>query len=198
MKQEIELKVTGMGYNPKLKGTYSLILANATNEAKRFSILIGEAEAQSIALKIHNKHAPRPLTHDLIVNLLYEFNVSLEKVVIYKMKNDVFYSKLYIKNATNKFILIDARTSDAIALAIRVNVRIFIEVDVWDKIEEKLLQKEIDYSNTNFEEKIDLEGVEKNLITMTKSHLEKVLKVAIETENYELAVQIRDEIKKRN
>ncbi len=203
MQQDTELKVVGMVYNQKLKGTYSLILADATNDSKQFSILIGEAEAQSIALKMHKKRAPRPLTHDLIVSLLYEFNTSLEKVVIYNMKNDVFYSELHLRNDKNELMKIDSRTSDAVALATRIDVPIFINAEVWNQIENELLKKAIDLGNKEFEQRIqeldfNESEVEEKFESMSIERLEELLEVAIKAENYELAAQIRDEIEQKS
>ncbi len=202
MQQHKQLKVVGMVYNQKLQGTYSLILADATDDFKRFSILIGESEAQSIALKIHKKRASRPLTHDLIVNLFYEFNTSLEKVVIYKMQNDVFYSELYLRNEKNELIKIDSRTSDAVAIATRIDVPIFIKTEIWNKIEEEFEKKFIQFEKKNIKETLkqlnkNSSNAKKELESMNKKELNELLEVALDTESYELAVQIRDEIKNR-
>ena len=87
MSEEIKLNIIGLVYNQTIIGTYGLVL-NEVGGNRRFSIMIGEPEAQSIALKLNNKQSPRPLTHDLIHNILSVFEAKLEKIVIYNMIND--------------------------------------------------------------------------------------------------------------
>ena len=96
MHNEIELTITGLVYNQTIVGTYGLVMSEVHGN-RRFSVMIGEPEAQSIAMKLNNKKSPRPLTHDLINNILKVFGSSLEKIVIYNMLSDVFYSELHIK-----------------------------------------------------------------------------------------------------
>ena len=96
MHNEIELTITGLVYNQTIVGTYGLVMSEVHGN-RRFSVMIGEPEAQSIAMKLNNKKSPRPLTHDLINNILKVFGSSLKKIVIYNMLSDVFYSELHIK-----------------------------------------------------------------------------------------------------
>src|SRR5665647_109221 len=110
MDSEIKLTITALVYNQTVVGTYGLVLSEEVGN-RRFSVMIGEPEAQSIALKMNNKKSPRPLTHDLIKNLLNVFDADLQKVLIYDMVNDVFFSELYIQK-DDKLIVVDARTSD--------------------------------------------------------------------------------------
>ena len=101
MESEIKLTITGLVYNQTVVGTYGLVLSEE-NGKRRFSVMIGEPEAQSIALKMNNKKSPRPLTHDLINSILNSFDAILEKVVIYDMVNDVFFSELHIMSCQSK------------------------------------------------------------------------------------------------
>ena len=96
MTHEIKLHISGMVYNQSLGGTYSLVLAEDTGQKRRFSVLIGEAEAQSIALKLNNAKSPRPLSHDLMNSIINMLEAKLTKVVIYDMVNDIFYSEIYL------------------------------------------------------------------------------------------------------
>ena len=128
MDSEIKLTITALVYNQTVVGTYGLVLSEEFGN-RRFSVMIGEPEAQSIALKINNKKSPRPLTHDLIKNILNVFEAELQKVLIYDMVNDVFYAELYIKK-DDKVLIIDARTSDAVALAVRSDCPIFIKSEI--------------------------------------------------------------------
>ena len=193
--EEIKLKIAGLVYNQTVVGTYGLVLAEETGN-RRFSVMIGEPEAQSIAMKLNNKKSPRPLTHDLIQNILKTFDAALDKVLIYNLVNDIFYSELYIKT-NDKIFVIDARTSDAVALAVRTNSSIFITSEILNIVgteidttteQEKIIEDDIDAENLSPEE-FDL---------LSLDDLEELLAMAVKEEKYELAVNIRDAIKRKN
>jgi hypothetical protein len=200
MKSEIKLKVAGLVYNQNIVGTYGLVLVEETG-TRRFSVMIGEPEAQSIALKMNNKKSPRPLTHDLILTLLGVFNATLEKIVIYDMINDVFYSELHLRKE-NIPLVIDARTSDAIALAVRSDCPVFIREEIMN-----LVGMDIENSSENDNSQEDSEEDEisvnaehltpEELESLAVTDLEELLKMAVSEEKYELAVTIRDVLKKK-
>ena len=146
MESEIELTITGLVYNQTVVGTYGLVLSEV-NGNRRFSVMIGEPEAQSIALKINNKKSPRPLTHDLIKSILNTFKAELVKVVIYDMVNDVFFSELHIKKG-DEVLIIDARTSDAVALAVRSDCSIYIKSEILDIVGTEIEPAEVDDKET--------------------------------------------------
>jgi Uncharacterized conserved protein len=194
MDSEIKLVITGLVYNQTIVGTYGLVMSEVDGN-RRFSVMIGEPEAQSIALKINNKKSPRPLTHDLIKNILTTFNAELQKVVIYDMVNDVFFSELHIKNG-NEILIIDARTSDAVALAVRSDCPIYIKSEILDivgtEIEPSLETEEKDTLPENTDE-LTLEDLD----LLSVDALEELLEIALQEEKYELAVNIRDAIKRK-
>jgi uncharacterized protein len=191
---EIKLTITGLVYNQTIVGTYGLVLAEETGN-RRFSVMIGESEAQSIAMKMNNKKPPRPLTHDLINNILIILGAKLYKVLINKMVNDVFYSELYIDTGEKK-IIVDARTSDAVALAVRSDCPIYIKTEIID-----IVGTEIDSTTElqkNTEEEVDAENLtpeEFDLLSL--DDLNELLDMALKEEKYELAVNIRDAIKRK-
>lgn len=194
MDSEIKLTITALVYNQTVVGTYGLVLSEEFGN-RRFSVMIGEPEAQSIALKINNKKSPRPLTHDLIKNILNVFEAELQKVLIYDMVNDVFYAELYIKK-DDKVLIIDARTSDAVALAVRSDCPIFIKSEILD-----IVGVEVE-PPAQEEDKVDLPAnnedlSEDDLDLLSLDALEEMLELAIGQEKYELAVLIRDAIKRR-
>lgn len=194
MNSEVKLTISGLVYNQTVIGTYGLVLSEETGN-RRFSVLIGEPEAQSIALKMNNKKSPRPLTHDLIKSLLTIFESELTKVLIYDMINDVFFSELHI-NKAGKTLIVDARTSDAVALAVRSDCPIFIKSDILD-----IVGTEIDKENEttiNEAEKVthDKLSVEE-LDSLSLDILKEMLEKAVSDEKYELAVAIRDAIAHR-
>ena len=120
MEEEIELKVVDMSSMLHPAQAYALLLQEK-NGLLKLPIIIGALEAQSIKLAMMNVDIPRPLTHDLMISLFQKLNVQMEKVLIYKVKEGVFYSYIYFYQDGNVFKL-DSRTSDAIALALRLKV----------------------------------------------------------------------------
>jgi bifunctional DNase/RNase len=195
MNSEIKLTITGLVYNQTVVGTYGLVLSEEFGN-RRFSVMIGEPEAQSIALKMNNKKSPRPLTHDLIKSLLNAFEATLEKVLIYDMVNDVFYSELHILK-DGKVMIIDARTSDAVALAVRADCPVFIKSEILDIVGTEIdtvAVQELSKSNLS-REPDDLSDEDMDLLSLES--LEEMLEEAISKEKYELAVAIRDAIKRK-
>lgn len=196
MNSEIELSIIGLVYNQSVVGTYGLVLSEKYGN-RRFSIMIGEPEAQSIALKLNNKKPPRPLTHDLIHNLIITFGATISKIIIYDMVNDVFFSYIILLKDGVEMSL-DARTSDAVALAIRFNNVIFIKSDIleivgteFDSDSESKLEKE--------EINVDAEDLSpEELDVLSEYDLEELLEMAIKEEKYELAVSIRDALKRKD
>lgn len=194
MDSEIKLTITGLVYNQTVVGTYGLVLSE-TEGNRRFSVMIGEPEAQSIALKLNGKKPPRPLTHDLIFNLLNLYGSKLEKVLIYNMVNDVFYSELHIKNGENSFVL-DARTSDAVALAVRSDSPIYIKSEIIDIVGTVIdSEPEADVFDKDEVDAEELTNDELDLLTL--EDLNEILNMAVKEEKYELAVNIRDAIKRK-
>ena len=195
MDSEIKLTITGLVYNQTVVGTYGLVLSEESGN-RRFSVMIGEPEAQSIALKMNNKKSPRPLTHDLINSILNSFDAELQKVVIYDMVNDVFFSELHIVKDNIPYV-IDARTSDAVALAVRSESPIFIKSEILDIVGTEVEPIEPEEPKAVLPENDeDLSDDELDLLSVET--LEEMLDLALSNEKYELAVTIRDAIKRKS
>lgn len=193
MDLEIKLTITGLVYNQTVVGTYGLVLSEEFGN-RRFSVMIGEPEAQSIALKMNNKKSPRPLTHDLIKTLLNVFDAELQKVLIYDMVNDVFFSELHILKDDN-ILIVDARTSDAVALAVRSDCPIYIKSDILDIVGTVIEMEPIE-KNENVD--VNAENLtSEDLDLLTIEQLNDLLEMAISEEKYELAVNLRDAIKRK-
>jgi len=191
MDSEVKLTIAGLVYNQTVVGTYGLVLSEEFGN-RRFSVMIGEPEAQSIALKLNNKKSPRPLTHDLIKSLLGVFEADLLKVLIYDMVNDVFFSELQILKDDN-ILIVDARTSDAVALAVRAECPIYIKSEILD-IVGTVVENE-----TTEVEKPETEALKsEDLDILSIEELNELLEMAVKEEKYELAVSIRDAIKRKN
>ena len=145
---------------------------------------------------MNNKKSPRPLTHDLINSILNSFDAILQKVVIYDMVNDVFFSELHILKET-KPIIIDARTSDAVALAVRSDCPIYIKSEILDIVGTEVEQPEPEEPKNILPEN-DEDLSDDDLDLLTVQTLEEMLDLALTNEKYELAVTIRDAIKRKS
>jgi bifunctional DNase/RNase len=127
----IKLKVLGLTYSQVQKGAYALVLAEE-NGPRRIPVVIGVSEAQSIAISLEGIVPPRPITHDLFVSFSHGFGIRLKEVCIYKFENGVFSSEMLFDDGTRE-IRIDARTSDAIAIALRTRSDIYVMQNIIDE-----------------------------------------------------------------
>ena len=184
----IQLSIIGLTYSQTQKNAYALLLGEEEGP-RRLPKVIGAFEAQSIAIALEkNIEPPRPLTHDLFKKFAKNFEIKIKQVIIHKLIDGIFYSSIICERDSIEEIL-DARTSDAIALALRFDSPIY----TYDKILEKagiILNKEISKKNI----KSDLGDDFKKY---SKKQLTKKIENAIEAENYELAARLRDEINSR-
>lgn len=197
---KIRLNILGLSYSQTQSGAYALVLAEE-NGKRRLPIIIGGNEAQSIAIQLEGLVTPRPLTHDLFVSFASTFSIYITEVNIYKLEEGIFYSELVCDNGHTK-TKIDARTSDAVALALRFRCPIYTTETILSKAgivldfdnESEGKNKE---AETKHQEKTK-ETIESEYAKYTVKELEEMLDTAIKEENYEQASVIRDEIKKRN
>ena len=194
----IRLNIKGISYSQTQSGAYALILSEE-NGKRKLPIVIGAFEAQSIAIALEKDiRPPRPLTHDLFKNFSDRFSIVVKQVIIHKLVDGVFYSSLICEN-NDKEEIIDARTSDAIALALRFSAPIFTYKNILEKAGIKL---NIDLENQKSEDLIDdevpnekSEDFSKNTYNkLSLTELKNLLKKAVDDENYEVAANIRDEI----
>ena len=188
----IKLNIIGLSYSQFKSGAYALFLEE-NNGLKKLSIVIGACEAQAIAIGLDkNIVSPRPLTHDLFASISEHTDTTLDKVIIHKLEKGIFFSSItFVTQHSKKNFIIDARTSDAIAIAIRFNAPIYTYKSVLDKANNYLKEesKEITHSEGTGEK----EEVKEQ---PTKKKLEAELNIAIQKEDYELAAKLRDQIKK--
>ena len=195
----IELLINGISYSQTQNGAYALILSEIEGERK-LPIVIGTNEAQSIAIAIEKEiKPPRPLTHDLFKNFCERFDIKIKQVIIHKLVDGVFYSSVIcVRDGIEE--IIDSRSSDAIALAIRFEAPIYtyetilekagVVIQVEKDFDEKSLLKELFSEDDTYIESPDLQD-------KSTKELEELLKIAIQNENYESAAKIRDEISNR-
>ncbi|MDY7396281.1 bifunctional nuclease family protein [Aureibaculum sp. 2210JD6-5] len=195
----VRLNIKGISYSQTQSGAYALVLSEVDGE-RTLPIIIGAFEAQSIAIALEKEiKPPRPLTHDLFKTFSDRFHIKVKQVIIHKLVDGVFYSSLICERDKIEEI-IDARTSDAIALATRFNAPIFTYENILDKAgiflkikeEPKLTQAKIEVE----EMAIEL-AEESSLKDISLKELNKQLEEAVTNEDYELAAKLRDEISKR-
>ena len=201
----VKLNIKGISYSQTQNGAYALIL-NEVDGEKKLPIVIGAFEAQSIAIALEKEiRPPRPLTHDLFKNFADRFMIVIKQVIIHKLVDGVFYSSIIcVRDKTEE--IIDARTSDAIALALRFNAPIFTYKNILDKAgiylkfsskeEEKVAMKEVFSAEDEVAE--SLEGPKSSYVQHTLKELHTMLEGAVANEEYEKAAKIRDEISRRS
>lgn len=191
---KIKLNILGLSYSQTQDNAYVLILVEENGD-RRIPIIIGGAEAQSIAIQLENLKAPRPLTHDLFLDFSLSFNIEIQEVNIHKLEEGIFYSKITAVQGP-KSVEIDARTSDAVALAVRFGCPIYTTLEVVSKagIVIDADREGPDPSLDDQENENTSTGTYRN---MSESDLNQLLQEAIEKEDYEKASNIRDELNKR-
>lgn len=192
--KRVKLKVLGISYSQTQSGAYALILVEENGE-RRVPIIIGGFEAQAIVIKLENLEPPRPLTHDLFRSFAAEFNISIIEVMIYKLEEGVFYSRLLCNNG-EKELSIDSRTSDAVALALRFGCPIYIASEILDKAGITVTTSETETAEQDDNDNLFDAGGSK-YENYSEDELYKMIDEAVKTEDYERAASIRDEIEKR-
>ena len=199
----VRLNIKGISYSQTQNGAYALIL-NEVDGDRKLPIVIGAFEAQSIAIALEKEiKPPRPLTHDLFKNFSDRFDIIVKQVIIHKLVDGVFYSSLICERDKIEEI-IDARTSDAIALALRFQAPIFTYKNILDKAGIYLKvnpDKDDDEEGLLVDEIVIEESAsdmpKETYTNKTLEELHKLLEAAVLNEDYELAAKIRDEISKR-
>ncbi len=202
----VRLNIKGISYSQTQNGAYALILSEVDGERK-LPIVIGAFEAQSIAIALEKEiKPPRPLTHDLFKNFSDRFDVTVKQVIIHKLVDGVFYSSLICERDKIEEI-IDARTSDAIALALRFDAPIFTYKNILDKAgiflkgdepsPEKDKEQEEIISEEVLPDDISIEADSSDYKKLSLDELKALLSQAVNNEDYEKAARIRDEISKR-
>ena len=206
----VRLKIKGISYSQTQNGAYALIL-NEVEGDRKLPIVIGAFEAQSIAIALEKEiKPPRPLTHDLFKNFSDRFNITIKQVIIHKLVDGVFYSSIICERDKVEEI-IDARTSDAIALALRFDAPIFTYKTILDKAgiflkfsskdkdKEELADSIVVDEILQETEAIEIDsGSTPPYQELSLKELQQELKKAVASEDYEKAAHLRDEISKRN
>lgn len=210
--EKIKLEIIGLSFSQTQTGAYALILGEE-NGQRRLPIIIGGFEAQAIAVELEHMQPTRPLTHDLFRNFAIEFNISIDEVIVYNLKEGIFFSKLVCSNEAGEVREIDARTSDAIAMAVRFNCPIYTDESILSQA--GMILDENEEGEAGESEKPTLPEAtgetpksktpariasgrsESDLTTLSEEELKNALVRAIDDEDYEAASRLRDELNRR-
>ena len=194
--KKVRLEIVGLSYSQTQSGAYALVLGESAG-TRRLPIIIGGFEAQAIAIELEKMTPTRPLTHDLFKAFSETFSIDVTEILIYNLVEGVFYAKLVCTDGTRE-VEIDARTSDAIALAVRFNCPIFtyefilksagivLDDDSLPSIENPIATVEEMTSSTEGEYQ-----------SKSSEELKNLLQTALDEEQYETASRIRDELNNR-
>jgi uncharacterized protein len=196
--KKIPLDIVGLSYSQTQSGAYALLL-NESKGKRRLPIIIGGFEAQAIAIEMENMKPSRPLTHDLFKNFAETFDIQLKEVIIYNLVEGIFYAKLICVRDHNE-VEIDARTSDAIALAVRFSCPVYTYEFILNSagiIMDDELAKEGSPVKETKTEKVVEKPVDEDIRKKTNDELKDLLQKALDREDYERASRLRDEINAR-
>jgi bifunctional DNase/RNase len=192
----IRLKVIGISYSQTQSGAYALILAEEKGE-RRIPIIIGGFEAQAIVIKLENLEPPRPLTHDLFKSFAEACGVTVEQVLINKLREGIFYSEILCTDGDRRF-KIDSRTSDAVALALRFECPIFIEPQILNEAGIVMSPAAEEEQKTQQEDPpVKTPAASGEYGEFSLDELQEMLSDAVSREDYEQAAAIRDEMARR-
>ena len=204
--EKIAIEIIGLSYSQTQTGAYALVLGETTGEKRRLPIIIGGFEAQAIAIELESMTPTRPLTHDLFKSFSEVFDISINEVIIYDLREGIFFAKL-ISEKDGKQVEIETRTSDAIAIAVRFKCPIYtyefilssagIILDDTTKDSNEEIEKQIEDIEEELNEPKKTPKTKK-LDELSLNELNHKLQIAIDNEDYEQASKIKQEIDNRN
>lgn len=177
-RNKTELRVLSLSFSQEESGAYALLLGEMDGE-RQLAVIIGASEAQAILLEMRGLKSPRPLSHQLFASVIEALNVRLLRVLIYKVEKGLFYSYLFLQTE-NSILRVDARTSDAIAIAMCLQSPIFIYEDLLEREKLNLENKKMQSDDTLAKEQPPIESIK------------RALEEAVEAEEYEKAALLRD------
>lgn len=198
--KKTELEIVALSSSVTQTHSYAVVLGEI-NGLRRLPIVIGAFEAQAIVVALERIKPSRPLTHDLFYNFMLSFHIELQEVLIYKLDEGIFFSKLICSNGA-EIVEIDSRTSDALALAVRIGCPIFTYENILDAaglfMDQPQADVEKEYEEERPEQEEGASAADKDdLKSMSLDELNELLHSVLENEDYIKAIAIRDEIKNR-
>jgi len=195
--KKVKLRVQGLTNSQIQSGAFALVLAEEGK--RRMPIIVGMFEAQSIAMAIEGVNPPRPLTHDLFITYTKATGYRLQEVFIYKFEDGVFYSEIVLTDG-NRTIKIDARTSDAIAIALRAKCNIYTTEPIIRKcgvVIDEIADTEEEPTELTADDLKDIKQLKVNLHKLRKQDIEEQMTKAVAREEYEFAKLCKDELVRR-
>lgn len=191
-----KLTIRGISYSQTQSGAYALLLEDEETGVK-LPVVIGNFEAQAISLGLEKDiHPPRPLTHDLFSKFVQSSGFTLNSIIIYQIIDGVFFSNLNFKNTVNEQeLILDARTSDAVAMAVRFSAPIYTTEQV---LSEAGILLELDIPPILEENTIDIDNEMDSLRNLSSEDLNNLLENAVKDEDFDAALEIQQEIKRRS
>lgn len=185
---KIKLEILGLSSHNR-PDAFALILSECDGQRRKLPIVIGLPEAQAIAVRLENIHSPRPLTHDLFMSLAYAFDINIKEIIIYDLRDGIFFSKL-ICQRDDTTVEIDSRTSDAVAMSLRFNCPIYTYESIMDKASLLTTSKTTQQQQSTTSHESDINS-------LNNEQLNDMMNKAIANEDYELASKIRDILQNR-
>ena len=195
--KKIELEIIALSHSITQNNSYAIVLGEMDGH-RRVPIVIGAFEAQAIAVALERMQPTRPLTHDLFFSFMKQFDIELKEVVIYKLEEGIFFSKLICAQESGPDIEIDSRTSDALALAVRAHCRIYTYDNIIESAGIFLNSDERPAKKSMQAESAAQAERGGDLKSMSIELLNEMLNDALEQEDYVKAIQIRDELNARS
>ncbi|QEC79916.1 bifunctional nuclease family protein [Mucilaginibacter ginsenosidivorax] len=197
--KKIKLDIVGLSYSQTQSGAYALVLGEVSGR-RRLPIIIGSFEAQAIAIEIEKMTPSRPLTHDLFKSFAEAYQIEVQEIIIYNLVDGIFYSKLICSDG-KRSVEIDARTSDAIAIAVRFDCPIFTYEFILSTAGIVIEGNDFVYleniNETQEEKTVNTSTVGSGFASLSVDELKTKLQEALAEESYEKAAKIRDELNKR-
>jgi bifunctional DNase/RNase len=200
--KKVELEIVALSHSISQTHSYAVVLGEIDG-LRRLPIVIGGFEAQAIAVALERMQPTRPLTHDLFANFMSAFSIELTEVLIYRLDEGVFYAKLVCRN-NDELVEIDSRTSDALAMAVRASCKIYTYENILDTAGMFLENESSDSDTSSTSSQKIPTGSSKSsssdadMRKMTLEELNTLLQTVLEQEDYVRAINIRDEINRRN
>ncbi len=194
--ERVKLDISGLTSGHSQKSSYTLILSEKEGNTK-LPIVIGAFEAQAIALYLENIKPQRPLTHDLFKSFANSFKIKVKEVFISELVEGIFYSRIICESDAEK-VEIDARTSDAVALAIRFKCPIYTSREIMNSAGIELDEETEEAPERSDEDLMMKIGSSEDFSNLDLDELQELLNEAIQVEDYDRAARLRDEINKRS
>ena len=195
--KKIKLDIVGLSYSQTQSGAYALVLGGV-NGRRRLPIIIGSFEAQAIAIEIEKMTPSRPLTHDLFKNFAQAYSIIIQEIIIYNLVDGIFYAKLICTDG-KKVVEIDARTSDAIAMAVRFDCSIYTYEFILSTAGIVIEGNDFVYleNMSDATEEKAITPATSGYASLSTDELKSKLQEALTEEAYEKAAKIRDELNRR-